>query len=68
MTQPQEILEAALGLPEDDRFQLVTQLREPLPHDSLGVSLDAPDLLSELDRRFADLEDAVPLLKLCDKV
>ncbi len=67
MTQPQEILKAALGLPEDDRFQLVTQLLESFPHDSFGVSLDDPDLLEELDRRFADAEGAVPLSKLWDK-
>ena len=66
MTQPQEILEAALGLPEDDRFQLVTQLLESFPNDSFGVSLDDPDLLDELDRRFADTEGAVPLSKLWD--
>ena len=67
MTQPQEILEAALGLPEDDRFQLVTQLLESFPNDNAGVSLDDVDLLEELDRRFADSDDAVPLSKLWDK-
>ncbi len=67
MTQPQEILEAALGLPDDDRFQLVTQLLESFPYDSTGVSLDDPDLLEELDRRFADTEGAVSLSKLWDK-
>ena len=67
MTQPQEILEAALGLPEDDRLQLVTQLLESFPNDSYGVSLDDPDLMDELDRRFADTEGATPMSKLWDK-
>ncbi len=67
MTQAEEILEAALSLPEDDRFQLVTQLLESFPHDSSGMSVDDADLLEELDRRFADPEGAVPLAKLWDK-
>jgi len=67
MTQPQEILEAALGLPDDDRFQLVAQLLESFPNDRSGASLDDPDLLEELDRRFADTESAVPLSNLWDK-
>ena len=57
--QPQEILEAALGLPDDDRFQLVAQLLESFRNDSFGASLDDPDLPEELDRRFADTEGAV---------
>ena len=67
MTQPQEILEAALGLPDDDRFQLVAQLLESFPNDSFGVSLDDSNLLEELDRRFADTEGAVSVSGLWDK-
>jgi putative addiction module component (TIGR02574 family) len=67
MKQSEEILEAALRLPEDDRFQLVTQLLESFPNDSSGLSVDDAELLEELDRRFADPADAVPLSKLWDK-
>ena len=67
MTQPQEILEAALGLPEDDRFQLVTQLLESFPNDDFAISLDDPNLLNEWDRRFAEPQDVVPLSMLWDK-
>ena len=57
MTQPQEILDAALGLPEDDRFELVTQLLDSFPNDNFVGSLDDPGLLDEWDRRFAETND-----------
>lgn len=67
MTQAEEILEAALSLPEVDRFQLVAQLLESFPNDRFGLSVDDAGLLEELDRRFADSADAVPLSQLWDK-
>ena len=67
MTQAEEILEAALNLPEDDRFQLVAQLLESFPGDDSGVSIEDSNLLAELDRRFADTERAVPLSQLWDR-
>ena len=67
MTQPQEILHAALGLPENDRFELVTQLLDSFPHDSVESSLDDPALLDEWDRRFAESDNVVPLSMLWDK-
>jgi hypothetical protein len=62
--QQNEILEAALRLPEPERIILITRLLETLPADDLGLSLDRPDLLEELERRFKDLEGAVPLSDL----
>jgi hypothetical protein len=63
--QQNEILEAALRLSEPERIVLVTRLLETLPADELGgLSLDRPDLLEELERRFNDLEGAVPLSDL----
>jgi len=59
-----EILEAALRLSEPERILLVTRLLETLPGDELGLSLDRPDLLEELERRFKDLEETVPLSDL----
>lgn len=67
MTQAEEILEAALNLPDEDRFQLVARLLESFPSDGFGASLDDDDLMEELDRRFADTTNAVPLSKLWDK-
>ena len=67
MTQAEEILEAALNLPEEDRFQLVAQLLESFPQDGFGVSGDDAGLLEELDRRFADSAGTVPLSQLWDR-
>ena len=65
--QENEILEAALKLPESERIILVTRLLETLPADEMGLSLDRPDLLEELERRFMDLEGAVPLPELWNR-
>ena len=67
MTHAEEILAAALNLPEEDRFQLVAQLLESFPNDGFGASVDDDDLMEELDRRFADSTNAIPLSKLWDK-
>ena len=67
MTQAEKILEAALNLPEDDRFQLVAQLLESFPCDDSGVSIEDSNLLAELDRRFADTAGVVPLSQLWDR-
>jgi hypothetical protein len=65
--QQKEILEAALKLPEPERILLVARLLETLPADDLGLSLDRPDLLEELERRFHDLEGAIPLSELWNR-
>jgi hypothetical protein len=64
MMQQNEILEAALRLSEPERILLVARLLETLPAHELGLSLDRPDLLEELERRFKDLEGTVPLSDL----
>lgn len=56
----QQILEAALQLPESERFALISRLLESVPPDDEGISLDDENLVAELDRRFADPEGAVP--------
>jgi len=67
MTLTDEIIDAALRLPETDRFQLVTRLVESFPNDGAGLSLDDPDLIDELDRRFHEAASTVPLSQLWDK-
>jgi hypothetical protein len=59
-TDPQAILDAALELPERDRWAIVSRLLETLPPEDLTLSLDDARLIEELDRRFADPEGAVP--------
>ena len=53
------LLEAALALPEDERFALVSDILDSLPADSLTVSVDDPNLMDELERRFADSDGAM---------
>jgi hypothetical protein len=60
MSSTEQILKAALDLPEPDRFFLATRLMESLPTEGPEISLDDPDLIEELDRRFSDLSGLVP--------
>jgi len=65
--QTDQIFEAALKLPESERIVLITRLLQTIPSDELGLSLDRPDLLEELERRFNDPEGAVPYSKLWEE-
>ena len=53
------ILEAAMQLPESERLLLASQIMDSLPEEDLTTAVDDPDLLAELDRRFADADGAV---------
>ncbi len=53
------IFEAAVKLPENERFELVTRLMETLPAEPDLLSLDDPNLIEELDRRAADDSGAI---------
>jgi hypothetical protein len=59
-----EILDAALQLPDADRLIIATRLLDTLPDDMPGLSVDDPDLLDELERRAQDKADAVPISEL----
>jgi putative addiction module component (TIGR02574 family) len=59
-TDPQAILDAALQLSDDERLAIVSRLLETLPPEDVTISLDDAQLAEELDRRFADGEEAVP--------
>lgn len=60
MQLPSEaVLEAALGLPENERFALVSRLLETIPVDDSAISLDDDSLVEELDRRFSDREGSI---------
>jgi hypothetical protein len=54
------IFEAALKLPDDARFELVSRLMETLPGPPNLLSLDDPNLLEELDGRSADDSGSIP--------
>jgi hypothetical protein len=61
------LLAAALELPEAQRWEFVDRLLEALGPDDVGLSLDDPNLLLELERRFSDLEGAVSWEQLRDE-
>jgi hypothetical protein len=48
-----------MRLPEVDRVALIGRLLETMPAREITMSLDAPDLLEELDRRFADRDGEI---------
>jgi hypothetical protein len=59
MTTADRAFEVAMQLPEEDRVALIGRLLETMPARDFGLSLDSPDLLDELDRRFADQEGEI---------
>jgi hypothetical protein len=63
-----EILDAALGLPESDRLVIANRLLETLPEDAPGLSDDDPEFDAELDRRSGDLSGSVPWEQLRDEL
>lgn len=63
-----EILEAALRLPEVDRLAIVNRLLETLPDDPPGLSDDDSAFAEELERRSNDWEGAVPWEQLRDEL
>ena len=53
------ILDAAMQLPENERLLIASQIMNSLPEEDLTTSVDDPDLVAELDRRFADADGAI---------
>ncbi|MBI1903945.1 MAG: hypothetical protein HYS13_22830 [Planctomycetia bacterium] len=64
--RPDELLDAALQLPENERIALAARLLESVPPDETGLSIDDPNLAHELDRRFNDPGEGVPASELWD--
>lgn len=50
----EQVLEAALQLPEGERLQLASELLGSVPVDAQAWSMDDPEFLDELDRRSQD--------------
>lgn len=57
-TDSETIFTAAMQLPEQERLSLAFRLMDTLPEEA-GLSLDDPNLVLELDRRFADTACAI---------
>lgn len=56
----EQVLEAALQLPEDERLQLAGELMSSVPPDAEVWCIDDPGFLEELDRRSHDGTPSVP--------
>ena len=63
-SNPDEIIDAALKLPESDRLLIAARLLDTLPDDYPGLSEDDAGFISELERRAKDTEATVPVSKL----
>jgi hypothetical protein len=59
-----DIIDAALKLPESDRLLIATRLLETLPDDQPGLSEDDPGFMDELERRASDKEPTIPVSDL----
>jgi len=64
VTSRDEILNAALKLPESDRLLIATRLMDTLPEELPGLSEDDPGFLEELERRACDSESTIPASEL----
>ena len=62
---PEAILEAAMNLPENERLDLASRLLETVPPGMLSV--DDPDFIAELDRRFNDGSPTIPWSEIRDR-
>jgi hypothetical protein len=64
---PEEILEAALKLPETDRLVIANSLMETLPDEYAGLSIDDAGLREELDRRWQNRSGTISWQQLRDE-
>jgi putative addiction module component (TIGR02574 family) len=62
---PDMIFEAALHLPESERLDLAARLMDTVPPDVM--SIDDPEFLAELDRRFDDGSRTIPWSEIRDR-
>ena len=62
-----EVLKAALELPDRDRVYLATRLLDSVPQQDDLAAIDDPGFFEELDRRFSDRQDLVPASLLWTK-
>lgn len=63
-TTPDDILDAALKLPESDRLRIASRLLDTLPADFPGIGEEDDGFLDELGRRADDTEPTIPLAEL----
>ncbi|MBC8113087.1 MAG: hypothetical protein H7062_01800 [Candidatus Saccharimonas sp.] len=64
----EEIVSAAIQLPESDRLAIVSQFLEIMGDEDHLPRVNDPDFVDELRRRRNDPADAVPWSQLRDEV
>jgi putative addiction module component (TIGR02574 family) len=62
---PDAILQAALNLPDSERLELATRLLDSVPPEA--ASVDDPDFMAEMDRRFNDGSPTKPWSEIRDR-
>jgi hypothetical protein len=67
MTNTDSILNAALQLPESERWVIVDKLLESMPPGHSGSTMDDSEWLDELDRRAADPDEGIDWPTLRDE-
>jgi hypothetical protein len=61
---PDEIIDAALKLPESDRLRIASRLLDTLPENLPGISAEDDEFLNELERRAIDSGTTIPVSEL----
>jgi hypothetical protein len=62
---PNAIFAAAMAVPKSERLDLASRLLDTVPPNAL--SIDDPDFIEELDRRFNDGAPTVPWTEVRDR-
>jgi len=62
---PDALYEAALKLPEGERLDLAVRLMDTVPPEM--VSVEDPEFIAELDRRFNDGSPTIPWSEIRDR-
>ena len=63
----QEILDAAIKLPDADRLAIASRLMETLREEIMALDADDPELLDELERCWQSRHDTVSWTSLRDE-
>lgn len=59
-----DVFNAALELSETEQIKLLARLMKTLPIQNKNLSIDDPDFMQELDRRFNDRDGSIPWSEL----
>ncbi len=63
-----EILKSALSLPDADRILLATETLDSVAEPMPGMSIDDPNLVEELNRRRASMDDSISAAELFSRL